>query len=1619
MKSSDLLEKRIAALPPEKRRLLELRLRKEGLDEVGGEIPRAAAADHYPLTFGQQRLWFIDQLVPGSAAYNIPFAGRLVGRLRYGPMAQSLNQLVQRHAVLRSRFTKVDGQAVQIPIPPEELPVLPLRVLDLSRLGDRAEAEMERLTAAEGRQPFDLEEPPLARLSLLRMPDPEEIPQGVDADEVSDHLLAVTMPHLVTDAWSMALFFQELPELYDARLAGRPPQLPELTVQVHDYAVWQRRRFSGPRLEKEMEFWKRQLDGAPTVLELPTDRPRPARQSFRGERYAVQLPAQLSARMEAFHRHHGVTPFMLYLAVFGALLHRYSGQRDLLVGSPVVTREQESARQLIGFFINIAVLRLDLREQRGREVTFRTFLERVRDMCLASFAHQEVPFERLVEEFWHRRTLRRNPLVQVTFVLQNVGITHPDFEELELRHFRQTGTRTARDDLTLGFWEGNEAMAGWWEYPTDLFDQSTIERMSGHLLRLMEGVLEDPERPLAELPMLSAQERHQLLTEWQGGTEPAARPNLAELFLRAADAHPEAPALYLSPPSTTLTYRALAALARRFAHRLRRAGVGPEVPVPILLPTSPQLVVAILGTVLAGGYSVPLDPRDPASRRRQLLGLLRQTAPEAPPVLVAEEGFEDAEENLWTVLMPELSDSPPASDSEEAAPFEPLITDPSQLAYLMFTSGSSGRPKAVAVPHGAVVRLLQGLRTPRAVLRLGPGEVLFQLAPPSFDASTLELWGALATGAALALPAGSQRSLEEITGGIEAYGVTTLWLTAGLFHLMVEKHPDALAKVPQLLAGGDRLAAPAVRAALARVAREPVGEGRSAPAVINGYGPTEATVFTTCRRFEPGDEVSDSVSLGWPLGGTRVVVASATAGAHLQPVGVPGELLIGGDGLARGYLGDPRATALAFRPDPFASEASAGGAGARLYHSGDGARRLPDGSLDFLGRLDRQVKVRGLRVEPGEIEAALTALPEIESAAVTTRPSPGGEGIQLVAFAVSKQTEEELRGALAERLPANLLPARIVPIAQLPLTDRGKVDRGALLDLLSEEQTAELDDQPRDAVEERLAAIWAELLGRPRVGIHDDWFALGGDSILSIQALARAAEAGIRLQPEAIFTHPTIARLATVAELEEERGPVEAPPGPVPLTTTQRWFFELPLEHPEHWNLALWVVAPRRLTVESLHTAAARLVQRHDALRLSFEGDGAELHQQLHGEAAAPAVTVRDLRQLPPSELDQELEAAADALQGGFDLAHRQESSLLRLMLAELPESSASPTGEAVPQRLLLVVHHLVADTVSCAVLAEELLALAEEPDRALTPATPFALWARGSRTARGSRMDTEPRDELSPAPLLDHPEADGREAAVQRLSRRLPVELTEDLYQRAGEAYGTRPDELLLTALARTLADRAAELEPGTHTISLCLEGHGRDGGHGDAAGQEVEAGEEWNLARTVGWLTRLTGVELKLGDGFEDDPGGDLTRVKEGLRQQLRAGGASPRGLPVAFNHLGRLDRMLAASGIRVLDAPVGTLHHPEDPRPFPLELLVYSLEDRLHLLWSYDRRLETATVEALAAALEEHLETLVSHCLDPKAGGFTPSDFPQVEISQQSLDQLMNRIAGGSADQDEPSS
>ncbi len=1327
------------------------------------EIVPAARDQALPLSFAQQRLWFLAQMAGGNSAYNIPMGLRLRGRLDSEALQRALVHIVARHETLRSRFLSIDDQA-QVTIAPVDSGLL-LQVEDL-RQDPQAEASVQALLAQEAATVFDLQHDPLIRGRLLRLAD-------------THHVLLLTVHHIVADGWSMGVLTRELMALYQAFSHGQPDPLPPLALQYGDYAVWQRRWLSGEVLQRQSEYWQQTLDGAPALLTLPTDRPRPAQQDFAGSTVEVQLNERLSAGLKALSQRHGVTLFMTVMSAWSLLLSRLSGQTDVVIGSPVANRTRAEIEVLIGMFVNTLALRIDT----SGAPNAAALLARVKARTLEAQTHQDLPFEQVVEIARPVRSLAHSPLFQTTLSWDSHVGPNLALDDLTLEGVAAPA-QVAKFDLTLTLGEVNGVIRGSLEYATALFDQSTVQRYVGYLQRLLAAMVSDDQTVLEQVPLLAEDERQRLLCDFNATARdyPQAL-TVHGIFQQQAAAHPKALAAVHGEHS--LSYFELNAQANRLAHHLIGQGVQPGDHVAILLPRSLELLVAQLAIAKCAAAYVPLDIHAPSERQAFMV----EDCHAAALLTLSGEVLDYAAPRIDLDRL-NLSTQPTHNPN--------LLQSSEALAYIMYTSGSTGTPKGVMVPHRAIGRLV--LNNGYADFNARDGVVF--ASNPAFDASTMDIWGPLLNGGRVVV-IDHQTLLDPHAFGRElsASGATILFVTTALFNQYVQLIPQALKGLRILLCGGERGDPAAFRTLLA-----------VAPQlrIVHCYGPTETTTYATTFEVHQVADNAESVPIGGPISNTRVYVLDA----HQQPVpmGVTGELYIGGQGVALGYLNRPELTAEKFLRDPFSDRP-----GALLYRTGDLVRWLAPGQLDCIGRNDDQVKIRGFRIELGEIESRLLNCAGVKEAVVLARRD-GQESTRLVAYyTVHEQPLDsaDLHAQLQARLPEYMVPSAWVQLAALPLNNNGKIDRKALPAPTQEALLSRAYEAPANALEAGLAQIWSELLQVAQVGRHDNFFELGGHSLLAMRMLSQVRQQlGIELALGELFANP---ELAAVAEVLGRAGRSTLPdilPAPrdqvLPLSFAQQrlWFLAQMGGGSSAYNIPVGLRLRGRLDEDALQRALGRIVARHESLRSRFHplDDAAQV-------LILPADTglllqVEDLRGLP--QADEALRRLAEAeASAPFNL---QDDPLIRGRLVRLADDH---------HVLLLTMHHIVSDGWSMGVLTRELAALYQafshgQPDP-LPPLalqyTDYAVWQR--RWLSGEVLQRQSdfwQQALAGAPaLLTLPTDRPRPAQQDHSGAGVDIQLDEQLsagLKALCQRRAVTPYMVIMSAWAMTLSRLSGQSE-------------------------------------------------------------------------------------------------------------------------------------------------------------------------------------------------------------------
>ncbi|WP_427156899.1 amino acid adenylation domain-containing protein [Aliinostoc sp. HNIBRCY26] len=1516
---------------------------------------------HLPLSFGQQGLWFIDELEGGSTAYNQLFAIKLEGVLQVAILEQALTEIIRRHEILRTTFRTINGQAFQA-IATEATFTLAVETLEWQ--------ELQQFAVAQSQRNFNLAEGPLLRVTLVKLAPTE-------------YVLLFVIHHAIADAWSSTIFIQELAAIYEAFSLGKPSPLPELPIQYADFAYWQHHKLQ-QLLPEQLRYWEQKLSDTPPVLQLPSDRPRLAVQSFRGDIITLELNQDLTTKLKHLSQQSGVTLFMTLLAAFNTLLYRYTNQDDICVGTTIANRHSRELESLIGYFLNTLVMRIDL----SGNPTFRELLQRVRDVAWEAYNHQDLPFDQLVAKLQPTRDLSHTPLFQVMFVLENAPKQEVQLSELTLS-FLEIPLASAHFDLSLSMREIETGLLAKFEYNTDLFDADTITRMMGHFQTLLWGIVNNQEQSISELPLLTEAERHQLLVEWNQTQAEYPKTCLHQLFEVQVEQIPDAVAVVFGEQK--LTYKELNTRANQLAHYLQTLGVKPDVPVAICFERSLEMIVGLLGILKAGGAYIPLDPTYPKERLTQMLSD-SQTS-----LLLTTENLAIAlpEHQLNVVYL-----NTNWSTISQQSPENP-VTDatPKNLAYVIYTSGSTGQPKGVGCTHQGVTNLLTDFQIKQP---LAQGNKCSLWTSISFDVSVYEIFSALLVGGELHLTTESMR-----------YEAITLfeWLESQQIHS---------AYIPPFILKDltDWLQEKSHKLTLKRllVGVEPIAEqllqsiSKLIPGlqIINGYGPSETTICATLYTVSTESTCHQNTPIGRPVQNTEIYLLDA----NLQPVplNVPGELYIGGVGLAPGYLKNSLLTAQKFISNPFKRGQGAGDRGEwdLLYKTGDLGRYLSDGNIEFLGRIDNQIKLRGFRIELGEIEAVLSKHPQVRQVVVILRDDTGFQ--RLVAYIVPHKQEQnftnELRNFLTENLPNYMVPSAFVMLEALPLLPNGKVNKQSLP--APDTSRPELDKAfvaPCSFAEITLCEIWAEFLNVSQVGIHDNFFELGGDSIIAIQIIAKANQAGLKLTTKQLFQHQTIAQLANVAVLKPaiqiEQGLVT---GTVFLTPIQHWFFEQNFLNPHHWNQTIVLEMPQALDLDLLEQALQQLLLHHDALRLRFEKTELGL-QQVLVDIHTPILLQRfDFSRLTKTEQEQAFQTSVAELQTNIDLS---VGTLIRFAVYNF--------GIQQPSRLLLIIHHLAVDTFSWRVLLEDLQTAYQQLNqgkKVQLPAktTSFKYWSERLHEYAQSVTLQKERDywltqcqqQRLPVDFID---GENIVTSERNVAIALTVEQTQALLQEVPQAYNTQINDVLLTALVQAFSQWT-----GTRSLLVALESHGRE-----------EISEDLDLSRTVGWFTSIFPALLDLGKASH--PGEALKTIKEQLRAIPHRGigygilrylkqDHELQNYPepeVVFNYLGQFDQTFSNSSLfRFVENSSGLMSSPRNQRTALLEINGLVVNNQLRFDWTFSENIHRySTIKNLAQEFVKVLTNIITHCQSTQEKNYTPSDFPELDLSQKGLDQFLEKL------------
>lgn len=1529
------------------------------------KIPKIPRTEPLPLSYAQQRLWFLEQMVPGSAQYNIPVAVHMKGKLEEEPFQKTLNRIFERHESLRTVFQTRDGMAYQYIYPD---PRSETRVDYLYGVSPD-DPKIKQIITEESKKPFNIESGPLVHFRYLILAEDELI-------------MIMVIHHIISDGWSMGIFFKEFAVLYDHYLNQSALDLPELPIQYADYAAWQRDWLQARILQKQLGYWRDKLAGAPERLALPTDRPHPPAKTYNGKRINFRLDRQLSDNVKAFVREKNSTLFNVMLTAYQILLARYSGQNDILIGIPNAYRNREEIEHLIGFFVNTLVIRTQINSGSN----FNDLIGQVQQNLIEAFDNQDIPFEKLVDELDPKRNMSHTPLFQVMFSLQPQSVNLIEIPGLSIVPI-PTDTETAKFDMNLTLLERYDTIIGEWEYNTDLFDEATINRYIRHYIRLLEHLIAHPDQNVFYLPLLAPEEEREIIHCLDRGVLPVASQKvLPQLFEEQAARGPDHPAA--EDADRQISYGELNRRANQLAHYLIAHGVRPDDMIGLVANRRVEALIGLMAIWKAGAAYLPIDPFYPRERIDYILQ-------DAQAKFIVNPDSSDLDLSRTTCPVLNLDTMHDQLDKQPANNPCPAV-DAQNLAYVIYTSGSTGKPKGVMLEHGNVLHLLANMK--KQIYDTLPGD-RFRLslnAPFAFDASVEQIIMLAAGHTLIFIPQDIRNDGEALRAYIE------------------EKRIDILDCVPsqlKLLVAAGLFTSPVWKPRVIMPGGEAIDQtlwqtmaGQKDMAFYNLYGPTECTVNSTIFRI--ADPTSQPL-IGPPVYNLRFYILDQNL--HIVPAGVCGELYISGLGLARGYVGHADLTAEKFLPDPFSDQPVT-----RMYRSGDLVSMQPDGNLKFHGRIDHQVKVRGFRIELGEIENILKQHPVIDDAVVIVREDkPGLRQISAYYTLKAQATAEtkELREHLQAHLPDYMIPVFYIELAELPLLPNGKIDRNKLPkpDSLTIARSAELKKASTEK-EQILADIWSELLNLQIVGIDDNFFELGGDSILSIQMIARARQRGLQITPRQLFENPTIEKLAVVAGsvplIHAEQGMVH---GALILTPIQRHFFEQNHKKPQHWNQSIMLEVLNPLDPQILQQVVAAILNQHDALRLRFKAENGQWQAE-HAETPDDGVFVcHDLSRLPATEQVLAIEKEANRLQVSLNL---EKGPLLRVAYFKC--------GSGQSDRLLLIVHHLVVDGISWRILTEDIQtaytqAAAGQHIQLPPKTTSFLYWTKQlAEYAKSPALKEEADFWLKQnigSNLLprDHERGPNNEASTGTVLITLNQKSTLDLLQKVPGVFNTQINDALLTALVQAMEHWSGEKE-----LWIQLEGHGRE-----------DIIEGVDISRTVGWFTTLYPVKLDIRGALNSADA--LRKIKEQLRRipqkgigfgLLRYLSDDPeireqlRSIPtpeLVFNYLGQFDQIVNEnSPFKPLSEGMGLERSPDSLREHLLEVSASVRNGELNVVFTFSKNYHNEeTINRLAQDYLSEIRNLMAFCASPNAGGYTPSDFEEAGLEEDEIDDLLAEL------------
>lgn len=1524
-----------------------------------------------PLSFGQQRLLFLQQLQPDNPFYNYADIYELNGKLELDYLLESFKNIVARHSILRTTYHIEEKEVVQ-KINSEAK--FDYNFFDVSELAiEIQEQEAKDLAIRISHKPFYLDQGPLISINLIKRSD-------------TKHLMVTTMHHIVTDKWSMKVLRAELSESYNALIEGRKSELEALPFQYEDYAYWKR---TTDLNEKDLVYWKTQLANSTPLLQLPYDYDRPLKPKYKGAYSVRKFRTELVDKIRDVGKKNNVTLYVLLLTVYKIMLHRYSNQEDILVGTPFTTRDSPELEKLIGFFNETLVLRSDL----SNDPIFLELLKHVRQTVMDAFTHKSVPFETLVKELKLKRYTSSNPLFQVMFIFHGIPETPSFGKDLELKH-TPFDFGVSKFDLTLYIADNKDDLSATIEYDTDLFDSATIDRMHDHFQNLLEQIVENPDQAISKYSVLNKKEKELQLVTWNDTEMNLPNVNgIHNLIEEHAEKNPKNNAVTFLDAS--YTYKELNELANQVARTLKEQGISPGIPVGLCADRSLNMVVGILGILKSGGAYLPIDPAYPKDRIEFIL----EDADVSLMLIEKDQVANVKKKSFKLITFDEVFNS--QSSKRENPQASVADTDP---AYVIYTSGSSGKPKGVVVTHKNIIH--------STVSRYSfypnqPGSFLL-LSSFAFDSSMVGIFWTLCSGGNLVLTKKKvEQDMSNLSSLFEKYQITHTLLLPSLYHLLLDHaRPAQLTSLNTVIVAGEACATSLCELHFDRVPQIDL---------FNEYGPTETSVWCTAHKLELMD-AKRSIPIGRPIANTEIYILNES----LQPVpiGVVGELYVGGLGVTQGYLNRLELTAERFLNHPFDKRSER-----KIYSTGDLASYRSDGVIDFLGRADKQVKIRGYRIELNEIRDILNQVSKVTEGEIlvktlsTTSEGKEANGFQakrLVAFftANEKIQTNDLQKEIKRQLPTYMIPTAFVQLDEMPRLPNGKIDQNALLEINLSTTESDLSNYiaPSTSVEKQLVEIWEHVLGFSPIGVEDNFFEIGGDSILSIQINGKARKAGLNFSANQIFESQTISELANTIVVEKEVViEIEQPSsGPCLMTPIQHWFFDTHQQQKQQWNQGIAFEIPNGLNPEFLTQALDLLILRHDALRLCFEWKEEEWRASIKDKAENTPIRFIDISNSLETEKKKIIEENINLVSTSFDLSKGELFQCLYFYCGKQRD------------QFILIAHHLIIDNVSWQILSEELSTMILQTDKTnefdLGPTTiTFREWGK-----RLKKLVTENKLEEDYNYWINAKEGIERtpfpldfldvkfpiiEDDISNIGFELEVSETDSILKEVSTSFGVKVNEILLTALLM-----ATNSWKGIDSLCVEMEGHGREPIFSDI-----------DFFNSVGWFTTVFPVFLSLDT--EMKIGSNLKRIKDQVR------GVPNKGMtygvlrylsekksevekveissPIVFNYLG-IENHLESKTLGIGRRLMKNMRNAKSERHHFLEFNISVVQKKIIVDCAYSQKLHHAkTIHHLMELFENALKDIIEQCSSSEDHSYSPSDFPEINISLDDLDALLEQL------------